>query len=308
LPIFGQSEEQTAKIMFWNVENLFDVQDDPVKKDEEFTPKGNRRWTHSKYYRKLHNVYRVITAAGGWEPLPLIGLCEVEGRKVLNDLVYNTPLADDGYRIIHREGPDRRGIDVALLYVSDRFLPLTSDWIKISDTLDPDFITREILYVNGVLDERDTLHLFVNHWPSRFGGYTETANKRMRASKTLANEVTEILDEDSTANIIIMGDFNDGPDDPSMKLLSDTAPTGLENLFGELDNGYGTIKYRGQWSIFDQFLVTENLSESKAEIFRPEFLFIRDRTYTGKKPFRTYSGFRYEGGFSDHLPILLYLE
>jgi endonuclease/exonuclease/phosphatase family metal-dependent hydrolase len=294
-------------IISWNVENLFDTEDDPLTRDDEFTPEGSRHWSNGRYYRKLNRVYKAIVMAGGREPPTFIGLCEIENGRVLRNLVFNTPLENDGYRYLHRESPDRRGIDVAFLYLASRFYVLEKEWIAVQDVQDTSFVTRDILYLKGVLDGYDTLHFFINHWPSRYGGYASTVALRKLAARHLDEKVMELFVADRAAKVIVMGDFNDEPDDPSIEYLMDSQEGKLINLF-DGEKGKGTVKYRGKWTLFDQIIVSQGLAseyELDAGIFDPPVLLVRDRSYTGEKPFRTYVGYRYQGGFSDHLPVFL---
>ncbi len=161
---------QPVRVLFWNVENLFDYHDDTTTRDEEFTNAGAMHWSYTKLRKKLADVGKTILAAGTWSPPGIIGFCEIENRYVLNKLIYDSPLKPFHYRIIHRDSPDRRGIDVALLYRETIFTPSYSEWIFIRFPFDTAVKTRDILYVKGALLNTDTLHLFVNHWPSRSGG------------------------------------------------------------------------------------------------------------------------------------------
>ncbi len=179
---FGYSQSgmiDSYKIMFYNVENLFDTYDDSLINDEEFLPEGDRFWNNHKYYSKLNNIYKVIVAVGGWQPPAIIGLCEIENRTVLNDLVNNTPLVKFEYQIIHKESPDRRGIDVGLLYRKELFQPISYEAIPINFPNNPESKTRDILYVKGIAEKSDTLNIFINHWPSRWGGQLESEDRRL---------------------------------------------------------------------------------------------------------------------------------
>ncbi len=313
---------QDARIVFYNVENLFDCEDDPKVNDNEFLPRSMRRWTITKYHEKLNRTAKVILNAGDGVAPVIVGLCEVENQNVLEDLVKNPALAKFNYGIIHLESPDPRGIDVALLYRPDFFKPFYYKAIPLKSS-DPGFRTRDILQVSGVLDCQDTLTVFVNHWPSRYGGPMETKALRVLAAQTLKKACVQILGDHARAKIVCMGDFNDEPNDES---LSETlnakapakanSPTDLVNLsaaWGKLP--LQTHKNLGQWETFDQFIVSDNLIKStegykadSAFIFHAAFLLEPDTQYTGQKPFRTWSGFKYLGGFSDHLPIVLKLK
>jgi hypothetical protein len=321
----GQTHDSIVKsrIAFYNVENLFDIFNDSLTNDDEFTPEGERHWNNKKFYQKLNNIYKVILGIGEWNPPAAIGLCEIENRFVLNKLVYETPLKNSGYKIIHFDSPDRRGIDVAFLYRPALFSPLRSYPIRINLHDDTAFKTRDILYIKGILGEADTVHFFVNHWPSRYGGYEDSKPKRMFVASVLRNKVDSLQKADGDPNIIIMGDFNDEPSDESIQsvLRAKTNSKELNNsdLFDMMvvlqkKADMGTNKYREDWSVIDQFIVSGNLllegnklivSPEGAQVYAPDFLLEDDRVHFGKQPFRTYEGFSYHGGFSDHLAIFL---
>lgn len=312
--------------MFYNLENLFDTENDPSTNDDEFTPGGSRRWTNKKLYAKLNNTYKVIMAAGGWEPPSIVGMCEVENLFVLQKLIYETPLKKFDYDIIHYDSPDNRGIDVALIYRKTNFTPLHSEPVRITFPDDPDSKTRDILYVKGLIGDIEMVHIFINHWPSRYGGYMETKPKRNRAAEILKKKTDSLFAIHPAVSIVIMGDFNDGPEDQSIadilharKPVADTQTEALTNLMLVERTGwkYGTLKFRELWDTFDQVIVSggllggaSNLSidPEKEVIFHADFLLQPDDRYMGKQLFRTYSGFKYLGGFSDHLPVYVDLH
>ncbi len=314
---------QEAWIMFYNVENLFDTRDDSLTRDEEYLPEAQKRWTLERLNRKTVRIYQTLLAAGAGELPAVVGLCEVENRAVLNRLVYDTPLSRAGYRIIHRDSPDARGVDVALLYRPDLFMPATEEWLTV-DLPDGDQ-TREILHVSGKLLGIDSVHIYVNHWPSRYGGAAGSQARRFAAAAALAGSVRKVMLCQPRANILIMGDFNDEPNDESLLMLNRICAFGdntknkfLINL--ALNEGpvhAGTIKHQGHWATFDQFLVSEAvfqgmnglfLAAPGMSIFTLNFLMETDEKYAGKKPFRTYIGPAYHGGFSDHLPVGIRLK
>ena len=197
--------------MFYNVENLFDVFNDSLTNDDEFTPEGERHWNNYKFYKKLNNLSKVIIGIGEWNPPSVIGFCEIENRFVLNKLIYETPLKNFDYKIIHSDSPDRRGIDVAFLYRQSKFEPFLLLPVPIHFPDNPESKTRDILYVKGILNKTDTIHFFVNHWPSRYGGYEDSKPRRMCVASVLRSKVDSILSVNHHPNIIIMGDFNDEP-------------------------------------------------------------------------------------------------
>jgi predicted extracellular nuclease len=311
------------RVMFYNVENLFDTRHDSLKNDEEFLAEGSRHWTADKMYKKINNIARVITAVGGWEPPDLVGLSEIENRYVLNALVRNSPLKVQNYQIIHRESPDIRGIDVALLYQRNKFRPVTIDFIPVIYEGNSHSTTREILMVKGLTNRKDTLFVFVNHWPSRWEGQLESEERRMFVASIVRNKVDSIFTCQPGANIIIMGDLNDYPDNKSLvdilkaKTEYDTIQENeLYNLsyYLQFKKGLGTLKYDGHWGILDQMVVSGRLlvknqqlftSIEDAHVYNADFLLEKDEAQLGFKPFRTFIGFQYHGGFSDHLPVYL---
>ena len=324
LPI--QYADSRFRIVFYNVENLFDIYNDSLKLDDEFTPEGVRHWNNRKFYKKLNNIYRVILSVGEWEPPAIVGLCEVENRFVLNKLVYDTPLSKFGYEIIHEESPDKRGIDVAMLYRPDLFKPVSHKVIGIRFPFDLASRTRDILYVKGVVNNSDTIHFFVNHWPSKYGGLMATEPKRYFVASVLKAQVDSLFSIYDSANIIIMGDFNDNPEDESvskyLRAKGDTSVVKSDELYNLASGLYkkgktGTHKYQGHWEVLDQFIVSGylllnhkgvHISKDGQNIFNPAFLFEPDEKYSGRKPFRTFTGMKYNGGFSDHFPVYVDLK
>lgn len=324
---FSQNTEAFS-ILFYNAENLFDVKDDPETLDEEFTPEGERHWTYKRLNKKLINLSKVILNASGWTPPQIIALCEIENRQLLERLLNDTPLRAFPYKIIHKESPDTRGIDVALIYDEKTFYPLTYTYFPLKTTKDSVSKTREILYVSGILNESDTLHLFVNHWPSRYSGLLESQPQRNLAAKVLHQQIKILQKKYRNPKIVLVGDFNDQPTDESVvdylkagKLPSSVdsvEPAKLYNLsFSWIGKELGTLKYQSQWSVFDQIIVSGTLLNKEEKLFtHPEwarivqlpFLLEQDERYGGLKPHRTYYGFRYHGGFSDHLPVVLKLQ
>lgn len=316
-------KSQFVSIVFWNVENFYDPFDDSLTNDEEFTVGGARRWNWKKFRRKTDHLSKTLGIAAGWALPDLIGLCEVENRMVLRQLVRHAILMKGQYQIVHHESPDRRGVDVALLYRSDCFSVLSEKAIPVRFPFDTAGRTRDILMVKGLVHNRDTLHLFINHWPSRRGGQQSSAPRRNFAGELLRRTVDSLFLLDSTANIVIMGDLNDEPEDQSISVhlgaknaISRIHSGALYNLMGIRNQirHEGTLKYRDQWSTFDQFIVSGAMLKGRsglrtdanhATVVRAAFLMEEDMQYFGLKLKRTYAGPKYLGGFSDHLPILL---
>lgn len=320
----GQSKSlNSIRIVFYNVENLFDTFDDPACIDEDFTPNSELQWNEEKYNHKLNQLARVFLTLGQDQLPDIIGLAEVENKKVLDELLVKTGLKDKGYSIIHINSPDKRGIDVALLYRKNRFTP--EKWHNSPVLLGSgERPTRDILYVKGVLPNKQVIHLLVNHWPSRSGGVSATLPKRMVAAKAARRLADSLFVNDRSVNLILMGDFNDYPSDSSLvfglKAKSDTvkpADKSLVNLMAWQESvSLGSHCYKGKWGFLDQFIVSGNLLNDKnlvhlhassAKVVQFPFLFKKGSKEDGKQgiPFRTYQGKKYLGGYSDHLPIVL---
>ena len=308
------------RIVFYNVENLFDYFNDSTTLDDEFLPNRGRFWTKARYQDKQQKIARTLIATGGWEPPALIGLCEIENRYVLNSLTDFTVLKTASYQEIHQDSPDRRGIDVAALYRPEKFRLLDYFYYTLHFPFAPESRTRDILHVVGQLPNRDTLHYFVNHWPSKFGGEFETQPKRIYAAQFLRKKVDSVMKVQSKAAVVITGDFNDEPDSESMTTGLGLQAKGnnldasdLYNLMYDIRFKTGTHSFQNKWSILDQFIVSANLMEGNgktavyrktAQVFDMPFLLTESATGT-LRPRRTYQGPKYLGGYSDHLPILL---
>jgi hypothetical protein len=323
LTVRGYSQDnrsQPVRLMFYNVENLFDIYDDTVKDDNDFLPGGLMRWNTTRYNKKINSIYKTIVSAGEWEPPAIVAFCEVENRKVLEDLVYGTYLSKYNYRIIHEESPDQRGIDVCLVYRKDcADIIEYRYWIPAS-VKNENYTTRTVLYTKWLI-RSDTVHIIVNHWPSRRGGVLAMENLRMEIAALVREKADSLMKiAPSGAKIIIIGDFNSTPDDQEMKSL--ISPSGsdiyLENLSEKMaGDGQGSYRYRGTWEMIDQVIVSDKLlncdkglytDRKNLSIFKPDFLLIKDPNYPGFSPLSTYRGYKYQGGFSDHLPVLLDLK
>lgn len=308
-------------ILFYNTENFFDIQDDPLTLDDEFLPKGSRSWTKKRFDKKRNDIAKVIMASCGFSAPAIVGLAEVENRDVLEALTGEGPLAHYNYRIIHKDSPDERGIDVALLYRPDVVRPFRYTYFPLKDEQGQPLSTREILYAGFVVAPGDTFHVFFNHWPSRYSGQAETEPQRMIAARTLRQQVDAFLKTGKAPCIVVMGDFNDQPQNKSL-----TGGLGVKNLDnpekqGELINlssdwlPEGTLKFRQSWQLFDQVIISDFLlgdshlhtMPDQADIVSNAFLLEPDPNFKGKRPFRTFLGYRYHGGISDHLPIRLRL-
>jgi hypothetical protein len=311
---YPQEAAIPVRIMFYNVENLFDIYDDPLTDDDEFLPSGLRRWNYQRYNRKVNSVYKTILAAGGWEPPAVVAFCEIENRKVLEDLVYRTYLSKYNYEIIHEDSPDERGIDVCLIYRGNILHMIDYQYLKPLN-LSHEFRTRNVLYAR-FMTGTDTIHLLVNHWPSRRGGVLAGEALRKEIAEMVRCRVDSIATIHPYPKIIIIGDFNASPDDQVIGILNGDSggKAYMVNLSENLSVRSGTYRYMGTWEIIDQVLVSDALINSREgfitstelfSIFRPDFLLKKSAEYPGLTPFSTFSGYRYQGGYSDHLPILL---
>lgn len=317
-PIVEKEQKDSFRLMFYNVENYYDPFDDSLTNDDEFLPKGIRHWTYSRFLKKRNNIYKTILAVGGWEPPAIIGLCEIENRFVLKQLLYETPFAHFEYRIVQEESPDHRGIDVALLFNPKVFQVLFHQAIAINFPDAPTSKTRDILYVKGLVFGEDTLHIFVNHWPSRYGGELSSEPRRIFVAQQLAKHIDTIREKNKDASIVVMGDFNDYPFNKSVMVDLNAGKNSdsnrLINLMPDYKNySLGTHKFEGEWGVLDQIMVSSALFlqdkaifvDGEAQIFDADFLLQEDTKFLGKMPFRTFWGMKYRGGFSDHLPVFV---
>lgn len=322
-----RKEYNIYTIAFYNVENLFDIEDDPLTFDDDRTPLGKDVWTQEKYDDKLKNIARVISEIGvnNSKTAPaIIGLCEIENLRVLEDLVSHPLLEIFNYQIIHYDSPDMRGIDVALLYQKSLFTPNDSQSrrLLIYETEDPTrrIYTRDQLVVSGSLNG-EAINIIVNHWPSRSGGEAKTNYRREKAAYLNKQIMDSIYKKDPFAKILSMGDFNDDPTNSSFKKVLKTSNNretiAAQELFNPMENlakkGKGSLAYRDGWNLFDQILVSESLLGSRsglqfyqAGIFNSPYLITLNGQYRGY-PFRSYDYSGYTGGFSDHFPVFIYL-
>jgi len=286
----------SIKIISYNVENLFDNQHDSLKNDSAFLPNGLYHWTYRRYQEKLDRIAQVIVNIAGWEAPAMVGLCEVENARCLRDLCYR--LRRFHYRYVHYESADERGIDVALLYDSTQVKVMNSKAIPVLFNGDA---TRDVLYVCGVVNRCDTIHTFVCHLPSQRGGSTASEWKRNEVKSLIQNHIDSINLLSPNAKIVVMGDMNTQPKN-DLK--------GMKNLMVEqAQTNKGTNKYQGIWSFLDQFYVSYAIkNNATATIFSPQWLLEEDSKYLDYQPKRTYVGYRYHNGYSDHLPIVLTIQ
>jgi hypothetical protein len=325
-PVFSQEKQfKIGCIGFYNLENLFDTIDDPNTIDEEFLPNGINKWTGERYKTKIAHLSEVISQIGGefvkGGPI-IMGFAEVENRQVIEDLINTPALKPLDYGIVHFDSPDKRGVDVALIYQKQYFKVTNSMALKLTIPGVDDFFSRDQLVVSGIFDG-EPLYVIVNHWPSRSGGEKKSAPLRNTAAKLCRSIVDSIMKIDINAKILIMGDLNDDPTDASLvKYLNakgdikKVAPGDLYNPMLKMFkiDGIGSLAYRDSWNLFDQIIVSSGLTGEdkstykfyKSFVFNKKFLTQTEGAYAGY-PFRTYAGGVYSGGYSDHFPVYVFL-
>jgi len=302
------------RIGFYNVENLFDTEDDPIKIDEYYTPSSPIKWDETKYQTKIDNLGKVIRELCFDSHPHILGLCEIENRTVLEDLVSHSNLHDFQYQIIHFESPDARGIDNALLYDAKEYTVFESGVQRV-DLNAFEETTRDILWSKGILSNGDTLICFVNHWPSRREGKAQSEPKRIQAAKTLKALVNNMETEHPSAAVVVMGDFNDEPSDSSIRdfLGAKKKPKKgelMNMMAGMHEKGKGSYNFRGNWNMLDQIIVNDKLNDNRdSEVIRKatgikegEWLIQKDEKYYGY-PLRSFGGQKYLAGYSDHFAV-----
>ena len=302
------SAVQEFRVMFYNVENLFDTYDDPKTLDDEFLPNGSMHWTTNRYYQHLRKTAQVISAIGEWDTPTLCGLCEVENDTVLTHLLKRTPLKEQHYNYCITTGNDARGINIALIYQRDKFQYLGHASKRITFKNERKR-SRDILHVWGNIINGERLDVFVCHFPSRSGGEKETEPDRIDAAMRLRALCDSLYHINPESNIIIMGDFNDNPSDKSIQILINEA--NLVHLFDDPKrlNYSGTHKFQGEWSQLDQMMVSAHfykyLKAGSPRIYAADFLLSKKDSRGEQSPLRVYTGPAYKGGYSDHLPVVV---
>lgn len=292
-----------------NCENLFDCRHDSLKNDLEWLEGGKRRWTPKRYWRKLNNIAKELVACGDGTPPDLVALCEVENDSVVRDLSQRTALGRIGYGYIVTSSPDLRGIDVALLYHPYSFSPLSHASLRVQpvDGMRP---TRDILYVKGCTASADTLHVFVVHTPSRYGGERITRPHRLAVARRLTAATDSILGEDGKAKLVVLGDFNAYTGEASISHITARGLADVSSKATGTHGAKGTYCYKGRWGSIDHAFASAALLPHwlSTSIFDAPFLLEEDKKYGTEKPLRTYNGYRYQAaGFSDHLPLVVRL-
>lgn len=317
----NQEPTNYFRIAFYNVENLFDTIDDPLTNDADFLPGARIPWTAERYDIKLSHLAAVIRALSEKQAIAVMGLCEIENKAVLDELVRSPQIIPYRYQVIHRDSPDERGIDNAMIYDADQFQPLSVRSIPVIFPSDPDDHTRNILYVKGVNRKvkSDTLHIFVNHWPSRSGGQEISEPKRIQAAKTLKAFTDSLFSKSPLSLIVIIGDLNDEPSDKSvteeLKALPPSEKPAGNKLYNIMEplflQGKGTLYYK-DWDLFDQIIISGNFwnkekglyySGKEGNIFETDWLLYKSDDGTSR-PNRT-AAKEYYGGYSDHLPVYI---
>ena len=318
---------KVAAIGFYNLENLFDTLDNPSTNDADFLPKGRLLWDSEKYKSKQANMAKVISELAtelNPDGVAILGVSEIENAKVLEDLCQEPALRSRNYQVVHFESPDERGVDCGLLYQPKYYQPIFSKAypvaLKDPSTGEVDF-TRDILYTTGLLDG-EPVHVMVGHWPSRRGGEAASAPSRAAAALVCRQLADSLLRIDPKAKIVIMGDLNDDPDSPSVRDVLGAKYTtkavkkgGLFNaMYSHFKEGNGTLAYRDSWNLFDQLIISQPFLDKnaggwqfyKSIVFRRPWMFQAEGAFKGY-PFRTFVGDQFLNGYSDHLPVYIFL-
>lgn len=316
--------QQKVCVAFYNQENLFDTINNPNKNDEEFLPEGKYKWNTERYLNKLDHMAKVIASMNNGAGADFLGLCEVESIEALTDLTKNKQLEKMAYKTLFFEGEDERGIDNAFIYKSSLVKEAKGQSIKInSEGIDGDH-TRDILIAELTLKNNEKIFFIVNHWPSRREGEKESEFKRIYVAGEVRKACDAIYAKDAKANIIVMGDLNDEP--TNMSVVGTLGATGavaktkdkmLYNTVKELAmDGQGSHKFKNEWSMLDQIIISANLLNEKskvsfvqgsAQVYKQDFMLETDEKYKGN-PLRTFAGMKYLNGYSDHLPVMIYLQ
>lgn len=326
---YGQTTKQQYKIAllgFYNLENFYDTTDNPMVNDEEFTPAGPKNYNSTIYWNKVLHLATVISQMGtdqNPDGMALLGVAEIENDTVLNDLVHHPLLVKRNYKIVHYDSRDARGVDVGLLYNPKYFTVETSNklFVKLPSGTKDAYYTRDILWVKGKLDG-ETIHVYVNHWPSRSGGEERSAPARDAAAQVCRNHMDSILKTEPDAKFVVMGDLNDDPTNNSIakiinakEKVKDVKNGGMFNPWTELyKKGIGTLAYQDSWGLFDQILIAypwlskdqKGFFYYQQKIFNREFMVENVGKYKGY-PMRTWDGNTYRGGYSDHFPTYIVL-
>lgn len=313
LSSFLSMAQTRLTIVELNAENLFDTRHDTLKNDYEFLPDSPRHWTRTKYWQKLNRIGQTIISCGedssGWTLPDIVGLCEVENDSVLFDLTRRSLLRKARYEYVMTASDDVRGIDVALLYSPFSFRLIKADTIRVLP-LSEMRPTRDILHVEGEIENGDTLHIFLLHAPSRMGGELYSRPFRKHVMERLCSAIDSLRSQYANPKLLVMGDFNDYAYSPSLQLAYEHGLFNVATGAHGRNGAKGTYRYHGEWGSLDQILVSENLRSwvKDCRINDAPFLLEKDTNYGGVKPRRNYNGMRFNNGFSDHLPLVLHLQ
>lgn len=316
--------QQKLMISFYNQENLFDTINDPLKNDEEYLPEAKKQWNTIKYTNKINNMAKVIVSMNDGKGPDVLGMCEVENAAVLNDIVKNKQLKKANYQFVHFEGPDLRSIDNALLYKKSAFKLIDSKSFPIVSGQYPDLKTRDILFVRLQAKNKSEVVFLVNHFPSRVGGQEASEGKRFLAASVLRGIVDSLYKNNASENIIIMGDFNDEPNNLSMDSVLRAKASEYDLNNGNVFNAMYELKlnkdgshyYRGEFSMLDQIILSSSITnctgkvcyqKSSATIYKQPWIIETEGKYKGA-PLRTFGGDKYLNGYSDHLPVYVIID
>ncbi len=293
LIVIPNGTKAQTHIAFWNLENYYDTKNDSTINDDEFTPEGARHWNKTKYENKRNNIVKIIAAM---QFPDIIGLAEVENREVLEDMIYGTPLRKMDYSIIHHDSPDKRGIDCALIYQRKKYTLVEEKPINVSDSLS-NYYTRDILMACFVDKKGDTIYTFINHWPSKIGGALSDHHRREIAI-ILSKTMDSLYTTHPTSTIIAIGDFN-----TTYEELKNIIPsTNIRNLIDTIPTYDGSYNYHGTWQLIDN-IIGIGCEKCHGAVYHTTNILEKDIKYLGTKPKRTYIGYKYNKGISDHLPI-----
>lgn len=311
-------------VAFYNCENFFDTKDDPNKKDDEFLPESAMKWDDTRFMNKLQKIAQVLDSTVEGVGLPaLVGLVEIENKEVLDELLSKSQFKERSYGDLSTDSPDERSIDCGLLYDKSIFTLIDFKEINATNSKIGDYKTRNVLFATLKATNGDVFYVFVNHWPSRREGEKESEPRRIYAAEQVRNKINELQKKDKNAKIIVMGDFNDHPDNSSIlnTLKANNAPkdkSDLYNAFYTLDKDkQGTHYYDKEWRVLDQIIVSQGLTSSKkgyhfdpknAHILKKDFVLFKNNKTGEVKPNRTYSGEKYYNGYSDHLSVYIVLD
>jgi len=316
-----REKRRNLTFAFYNVENLFDTEDDPHKNDNEFLPGNDKNWNKERFHKKLEDISKVLSSINEKELPEVIGLCEVENEKVVSELVHTGKLVDGNYQVVHFDSPDVRGIDCALVFRPDELKLIDKKPFPVKFADKPRQKTRDILYVKVKAQNNEVFHIFVNHWPSRIGGDEETEPDRVFVATVLRGKIDSVLQTNPEANIVVMGDMNDEPANTSLSetlgaKIPGTPGSELINLMYPDDiKELGTYFYRNEWNMLDNLVVSQSLLDKKGFqckagkgfIFRQDWMEFKNSKGVAS-PNRTYSGANYYGGISDHFPVYFQLQ